>query len=44
MLQAMITGEQNAEDLADMSRGLLRRKIPQLQQALEAPGLSSTLS
>jgi hypothetical protein len=35
MLKALIAGKQDAEELADMSRGLLRRKIPQLQQALQ---------
>ncbi len=35
MLKALIAGEQDGEKLAEMSRGLLRRKIPQLQQALE---------
>lgn len=35
MLKAIIAGEQNVEKLAEMSRGLLRRKIPQLQLALE---------
>lgn len=35
MLKAMIAGEHDAEKLAEMSRGLLRRKIPQLQLALE---------
>src|SRR2546425_1923532 len=35
MLKAMIAGEQDTEKLAEMSRGLLRRKIPQLKQALE---------
>ena len=35
MLKAMIAGQEDAEELADLSRGLLRRKIPQLQQAME---------
>lgn len=35
MLKAIVAGEQDVEKLAEMSRGLLRRKIPQLQQALE---------
>ena len=35
MLKAIIAGELNVEKLAEMSRGLLRRKIPQLQLALE---------
>ncbi len=35
MLKAIITGEQDVEKLADLSRGLLRRKIPELQLALE---------
>jgi len=35
MLKAIIAGEQDVEKLAEMSRGLLRRKIPQLQLALE---------
>jgi len=35
MLQAIVAGEQEPEKLAELSRGLLRRKIPQLQLALE---------
>lgn len=35
MLKAMIEGEEDAEKLAEMSRGLLRNKIPALQRALE---------
>jgi transposase len=35
MLKAVIAGEQDVEKLAEMSRGLLRRKIPELQLALE---------
>lgn len=35
MLKALAKGEQDAEKLAEMSRGLLRRKIPQLQLAME---------
>src|SRR5689334_7590700 len=35
MLKAMIAGEQDTEKLAEMARGLLRRKIPELKQALE---------
>jgi transposase len=35
MLKAMIAGEKDPQKLAEMSRGLLRRKIPQLQMALE---------
>ncbi len=35
MLEAIVNGEQNSQRLAEMSRGLLRNKIPQLQQALE---------
>ena len=35
MLNAIVKGEQDAKKLADMSRGLLRRKIPQLELALE---------
>ena len=35
MLKAMIEGEEEAGKLAEMSCGLLRRKIPELQQALE---------
>jgi transposase len=35
MLKAIIAGEQDSQKLAEMSRGLPRRKIPQLQQALE---------
>ncbi len=35
MLKAMVAGEQDTEKLAEMSRGLLRRKIAELKQALE---------
>lgn len=35
MQKALIQGEQDVEKLAEMSRGLLRRKIPQLRLALE---------
>ena len=35
MLKAIIAGEQDVQKLAEMARGLLRRKIPQLQLALE---------
>ena len=35
MLKAMMEGEENVEKLAEMSRGLLRNKIPELQRALE---------
>jgi len=35
MLEAIVNGEQDSQRLAEMSRGLLRNKIPQLQQALE---------
>jgi len=35
MLEAMVKGEQDSQRLAEMSRGLLRNKIPELQQALE---------
>ena len=35
MLEAIVKGEQDNQRLAEMSRGLLRNKIPQLQQALE---------
>ncbi len=35
MLKAMIEGEEDVEKLAEMSRGLLRNKIPELQRALE---------
>lgn len=35
MLKAIIVGEQDVGKLADLSRGLLRRKIPELQLALE---------
>ncbi len=34
MLKAMIQGEQDQEKLAEMARGLLRRKIPELRLAL----------
>ena len=35
MLAALIAGQEDAEKLADLARGLLRAKIPQLQSALE---------
>src|SRR6266576_5496946 len=35
MLKAMIAGEENAEVLAEMSKGLLRNKMPELRGALE---------
>lgn len=35
MLEAIVNGAQDSQRLAEMSRGLLRNKIPQLQQALE---------
>src|SRR5437762_2469131 len=35
MLEAIVKGEQDSQRLAEMSRGLLRNKIPELQQALE---------
>ncbi|OLE97803.1 MAG: IS110 family transposase [Cyanobacteria bacterium 13_1_20CM_4_61_6] len=35
MLQAMIEGETGAEKLADLARGVLRKKLQQLQAALE---------
>jgi len=35
MLKAIIAGESDATILVEMARGLLRRKIPQLQLALE---------
>jgi transposase len=35
MLEAIVNGEQDSQRLAEMSRGLLRNKIPQLQQARE---------
>ncbi len=35
MLAAIIDGVSDAEALADLARGTLRRKLPQLQQALE---------
>jgi transposase len=35
MLEAIIHGEQDSQQLAEMSRGLLRNKIPELQQALQ---------
>lgn len=35
MLEAILTGEQEAEKLAEMSKGLLRHKIPELKLALE---------
>jgi transposase len=35
MLKAIIAGEQDSARLAEMSRGLLRRRIPELQRALE---------
>ena len=35
MLEAIVKGEQDSQRLAEMSRGLLRNKIPELQQALQ---------
>src|SRR5437016_7277086 len=35
MLKAMIEGEENSEVLAEMSKGLLRKKMPELRGALE---------
>jgi transposase len=35
MLEAIIQGEQDSKRLAEMSRGLLRNKIPELQEALQ---------
>src|SRR5580692_6166936 len=35
MLEAIVSGQQDAEKLAEMSKGQLRDKIPQLQLALE---------
>src|SRR5205823_6309990 len=35
MLAALISGQEDAEQLADLARGTLRAKIPQLQRALE---------
>jgi transposase len=35
MLKAMIEGEEDVEKLAEMSRGLLRNKIPELRRALQ---------
>lgn len=35
MLQAILGGEQDTEKLAEMSKGLLRNKIPELRLALE---------
>jgi transposase len=35
VLDAIVSGEQSAERLADLALGKLRSKIPQLQQALE---------
>ena len=34
MLEALVGGEQDSQRLAEMSRGLLRNKIPELQQAM----------
>ena len=35
MLQAMISGQPNADELAEMARGKLRRKLPELRTALQ---------
>lgn len=35
MLEALIAGQHSAAELADMARGVLRRKIPELTEALE---------
>jgi transposase len=34
MLQALVDGEQNPEALAELARGVLRKKIPELERAL----------
>ena len=34
MLEAMIAGERDPQVLAEMARGSMRRKIPQLREAL----------
>ena len=35
ILKAILAGEEDAERLAEMSKGLLRNKVPELRQALE---------
>lgn len=35
MLEALVTGEQDADTLAELARGKLRAKLPQLRQALD---------
>ena len=35
MLQALVEGKADAQALAQLARGTLRRKLPQLQEALE---------
>jgi len=35
MLEAIVQGEQDSQRLAEMSRGLLRNKIPELREALQ---------
>jgi transposase len=35
MLDALVTGEQDADTLAELARGKLRAKLPQLRQALD---------
>ncbi len=35
MLEAIVHGEQESQKLAEMSRGLLRNKIPELQQTMQ---------
>ncbi len=35
MLEAIVNGEQESQRLAEMSRGLLRNKIPELQQTMQ---------
>jgi transposase len=35
MLRAMIAGKASAQEMADLAKGLLRKKIPQLELALE---------
>ena len=34
MLRALIAGERDPEVLAELSKGMLRKKIPQLREAL----------
>ena len=42
MIEAMIAGERDPRVLARMARGVTRRKIPQLEEALHGPSTTTT--